>query len=1208
MWGQVGSAQNSSDHDVYLLGNLEISLETRLPLLDQIVDQIESRSPEATIILLGNTLSNQGLPEEGTAAYLKLVEHMQGLLLPLVEASKVFFAIPGQNEWTNGNRRASLGSLDAADDFFEDVFKSDKIFRPQNGCGEPYDVAIGDDIQIVLYDSQWMLNGDEGAQRKRASCDVDDELDFSVALDGLLKDNRRRHVILAGHHPVWSAGEAGGFFPLKDHIFPLANLVPGLYLPLPIVGSVVPLSRKLLGGPQEMSHPNYASYRAAIENALTNFENTIVVSARDHSLQYFQKSGSHYIVSGSTNHANYLAKKQPEFGAQKVGFARLSVVSAQKDMNLTFYQGGDTNKLIELHACTIAPRPTKEEQVSPEIAQQDFPPRYEVIATDIYATSKAGESWLGSNYRAEWSAKVQAKTLLLDTIYGGLTPIKKGGGFQTKSLRLEDSEGHQYTMRSVGKFSEKLVPPALRNTFVQGLIQDGISASHPYGALAIPKLADAAGVYHTNPELVFVPAQAGLGIYNDEFGNQPYIFEERPQGDATDIASFGNSKKIFSTLDVIEKIEKDEDHVVDQDQVLRSRLFDIWLADWDRHEDQWRWASFKDGGKTLYRPIPRDRDQVFFKLNGIISWLIKRPYFKPNFQAFAGEINSIDGLNFNARHFDRTFLNQKSRADFIATAHSLQALLTDEIIEAALHDLPPEIYDLSGEEITSILKIRRQNLVQFANRFFDLINDEVTITGTNRNELFEINYLPEGETEIKVFDLTKQGEKKRSIYQRTISGDPTQQVLLYGLKGDDIFTIKGKNDHHPKLRIVGGSGDDRVDAQEVSGRRNIFLYDRIGGVEVSGGSAHIARRESDQRGINSYDRKGWKQNKLLHFPLLTFYTDEGIGIGHTALWTRQGFRKEPFKSNHRASASFSPRRSSIHLEYEGTFRHVFRKVDLKVSALFDGLQFIQYFYGLGNASAAEGEDRFFHIVNGHHGTIAPEFSIERSRDRIFGLGPVFEYFDIDPDPDRFPSQPESRLQSSDLISAIYAGWQANYRVRRLDKINSPARGLDFQVSWISKFGLRNTSLNSHNLSAHLKTYVPFNVNQTVVWASNLGYANNFGDFAFYHANYLANRQRLRGFELGKFGGSEMFYHANDLRIALSTREQTGQKISWGIHGSFDYGRVWYEPSEQLDEDSGMHTSVGGGLFLSPLDVAIIRISYFTAKDDAQINIGVNFSF
>ncbi len=51
--------------------------------------------------------------------------------------------------------------------------------------------------------------------------------------------------------------------------------------------------------------------------------------------------------------------------------------------------------------------------------------------------------------------------------------------------------------------------------------------------------------------------------------------------------------------------------LLDEASYIRARLFDMLIGDWDRHEDQWRWASFKENGKTIYRPIPRDRDQAF---------------------------------------------------------------------------------------------------------------------------------------------------------------------------------------------------------------------------------------------------------------------------------------------------------------------------------------------------------------------------------------------------------------------------------------------------------------------------------------------------------------------------------------------------------------------------------------------------------------------
>ena len=73
---------------------------------------------------------------------------------------------------------------------------------------------------------------------------------------------------------------------------------------------------------------------------------------------------------------------------------------------------------------------------------------------------------------------------------------------------------------------------------------------------------------------------------------------------------------------------KDNDNYVDQQWVLKSRLFDLYIGDWDRHDDQWRWARFNVKGKgKMYRPIPRDRDNAFFINQGLIMSIVKTPFF-----------------------------------------------------------------------------------------------------------------------------------------------------------------------------------------------------------------------------------------------------------------------------------------------------------------------------------------------------------------------------------------------------------------------------------------------------------------------------------------------------------------------------------------------------------------------------------------------------
>src|ERR1044071_10504004 len=75
-----------------------------------------------------------------------------------------------------------------------------------------------------------------------------------------------------------------------------------------------------------------------------------------------------------------------------------------------------------------------------------------VAANTKFKTNGSKKFWMGSNYRTEWKTPVTVPVINLSTEKGGLTPTKRGGGKQTKSLRLEAANGQEYSFRSIQKF------------------------------------------------------------------------------------------------------------------------------------------------------------------------------------------------------------------------------------------------------------------------------------------------------------------------------------------------------------------------------------------------------------------------------------------------------------------------------------------------------------------------------------------------------------------------------------------------------------------------------------------------------------------------------------------------------------------------------------------------------------------------------------
>ena len=116
-----------------------------------------------------------------------------------------------------------------------------------------------------------------------------------------------------------------------------------------------------------------------------------------------------------------------------------------------------------------------------------------------------------------------------------------------------------------------MLPQNIRETFARDVVQDMISAAHPYAPLTVSALADAAGIIAPKPEFFYVPDNLLLGFYRPLFSNKVCLLEPRdPTPDGTE------SK---SSAKVINKRISTDDHFVDQKAVLRARLLDMMVGD-----------------------------------------------------------------------------------------------------------------------------------------------------------------------------------------------------------------------------------------------------------------------------------------------------------------------------------------------------------------------------------------------------------------------------------------------------------------------------------------------------------------------------------------------------------------------------------------------------------------------------------------------------
>ena len=169
-------------------------------------------------------------------------------------------------------------------------------------------------------------------------------------------------------------------------------------------------------------------------------------------------------------------------------------------------------------------------------------------------------------------------------------------------------------------------------------------------------------------------------------------------------------KESMSSFKLFNKMREDNDHTVDQEAVLRARLLDMLIADWDRHFDQWRWATRDTGqGKIIYSYSPRQGPGIF-----LFRWTYCKIYFTghvlPFLKGLQYDIPRINELNAVAKDFDRMFLNNIDEEAWSSVATDFTKKLTDQKIAMAIQKMPPEIYAISGKKITDKLISRNKVL------------------------------------------------------------------------------------------------------------------------------------------------------------------------------------------------------------------------------------------------------------------------------------------------------------------------------------------------------------------------------------------------------------------------------------------------------------------------------------------------------------------
>ena len=1159
---------------------------------------------KTTVLYLGDNLYSTGLPDDQSSYYNEARAVLDSQLSVADGTKARVIMIPGNHDWMNGGRDG-YAAIIREQVYVDFLGKPNVKFFPEDGCPGPVEVNLGPDVTVVIFDSQWWLHPYDKPGIE-SDCAVKTTEELITQLEDIMARNAKKLVLLACHHPFKSNSVHGGFFPLKKHIFPFTDINKNLYIPLPILGSIYPIARSVFGTPQDIPHPTYTNMINEVTQAVKAHPNLVFVAGHDHSLQLIEDSAHHYIVSGGGCKTNrvYKSKRSP-YADPMTGFAVMEV-STNKNVTVTFYTVTDSIRL-GYHQTLLNFSKIPEEKIdsSKRIVNDPFvkyKDSFSISASEKYPkVTGFRKTIMGQNYRQEWSTPVNMKVFNLNKERGGFIITGIGGGKQTKSLHLRDKKGKEWVLRAVDKNPTRALPENFRGTLAQDVVQEFNSAAHPYGPLTIPTLAKALDIAVPHPELFFVPDDPALGFYQPMFANTVCMLEEKdPSWDATDTRG---------TAKVFDKLLEENDHRADQKAVLRARLLDILLADFDRHFDQWRWATDDTGKGKLYYPIPRDRDQAYFYSDGKLLKFASRNLM-PFLRGYKNRIEEVNWLGFSAKDFDRLFLTDLDENEWKTIMEEFRSSLTDSVITLAMKQLPPEIFAIRGEVMIDKMKHRRDALTKAGLQYYHFISRQVNVVGSNEKEYFKVTNHGKG-LQVRVYAREYGNDTSFLMYDRIFEPSHTYEVRLYGMNGDDLFDIDESAKSRIKLRIIGGKGNDTFD---IRGNLRNRLYD----MKVEGNYIKNTRRTrnyfSKDPPVNSYSLLGFKYNTN-RFPQLEFgvNSDDGLLIGAGFSRKTHGFRNDPYATYQRLFGLYSLSRGSYKFIYEGEFNHVFRNYDVLLKGEV-GYPAVHNFFGLGNTVILPEDPDYGYYRSRYRTAELQALFRRRYFERLHVmLGPYyFRYWNkfVDNSTRVLGKPSEVGLDSLDIYSD--KSWLGGKLSIRFDNRNNdifPTRGVIWNTDLISTAGLNKSSENFTKLASDMTVYASLSDPARVTAVVGLGGGKIFNkSFEYFQAMSLGVGNNLHGFRRNRYLGRSSAYASLELRVKLFEVKSYFLPGPIGLTGFYDIGRVW-----MVNENSKVwHGAYGGGIYFIPFNLFMVSGSIgFTPREKLfNITLGtkINLSF
>ncbi len=1158
------------------------------PTLTHLKGRLATADPESTLVVFTGDYAQGELPAKGDEDR-EQVERSLGAHVAAVKeffdrGGRVYF-LPGPLDFDEGGTKAVRRMRKELNAQLAASRPDEKIdVMPEAACGDGTLLELSPNVALLLANTQWwMQNGAEDPNFNDA-CDTKSRKAFLGNIGDAMRRYRSRRLIIAMHHPLDSWGEHGGHFTAAAHLDPA-----------PVVGTALVVARKAGLVPQYQASPFVHRLALAVRNEADRYGSFVFVSGHDENLQALKLGPQLQLVSGtSASQARpVVTPVEGDVAIAAPGWVELHLdESGEGEARLI--RGGE-----EL-AATIPLPPLRALAEKPRGAPAPMP-EGPVMATyskrPVWHLPGVVRFFTGSYYSETFHVSMPYEVLDLEA--EGLVPYKVGGGQQTNSVRLKDAQGGDWVIRSTTKDAGRMIPyPFGRVTPLERVLEYAFTATQPEAALTVSKLSEAVGVHSVEPRLLYLPDQAALGPYRGFISDEVVQLEQRPNEMAEGFAppahlgGRDDTTRFKAYAAAAEKVlEHPEKHRVDQEAMLRARLLDVFVGDFDRHPGQWRFAINEDeNGVKIYSPVAMDRDQAFPAYDGaglFVSRLMVPQARQPRW--YSSSYGSLRWLNYNARDVDALMLNRIEHDRWMEIAREVQAALTDDVIDGSMSQWHREAYALDGARIARTMKERRGELVEVAEDFYRYQARAVDVPGSMQDDVFALRFEADGRVRVTV--RPKDGDV---WYARTFDPAETKELRLYALDGDDVLELQGAAHDRIDVRFVGGEGKDQVVSADGSTVKaeSLVVYDRTNGLRIAEGVA-VDDERSEQAYLNQYDPLENHDFDYGGFmPGLIVNPDVGALIGGTYTHVVPGYKKAKFAAMHAGSVYFATSTLGVGLDYHGMFPESLERLDQLVDVTVRSPQFTRNFYGRTNTlRGIDVPNEFWRVsqalADARYGVSVRMGSGPRVGAQLLGQG-----FYTERTEGRYIAE-ATDVSPDELGARGFLGGSVFMKGSTIDNPMLPRRGIAARAALEGRFDVARPSAFSTTGLLSAAVVFPLERSERFVILTSASVEGILGPHPFYLAPTLG-MQQLRAYGQQQLTGDLAFAHTTDLRIDV-LRIESVVPGTVGVQLSVDHGRVW----NRGEASNAYHVSLGGGLWWSIVDVLALQLGYHRSLDGAS---------